>query len=325
MRGQLLLVTFAAAVGGMAGAPAAWVKLAPPPETARPAPTSRASSVQIEMRNVRLHLDEGIVADITRLRGEMRSVSGGPPNFDDTSSYILYVQSAEMWMDSASLTELMNRHVFAYKGAPLSNISMRTTADGRLEQKALLHKGVRVPVTMTASVAATPEGKLRLHVESEKALGVGATGLLHLFGLKVQSLVHLDPARGVAISGDDIDLDLTKVLPPPHIVGRLTRVDVDGDRLHQVIGAAESGTLAPKDTNARNYIYFSGATLRFGKLTMTDTDLQLIDADPADPFDFFPARYQSQLVAGYSKNTPNGGLRTYMPDYAKVAARRPAR
>jgi hypothetical protein len=51
---------------------------------------------------------------------------------------------------------------------------------------------------------------------------------------------------------------------------------------------------------------------------MSDTDLQLIDTDPKDPFDFFMARYNTQLVAGYSKNTPQGGLKTYMPDYAKV-------
>jgi hypothetical protein len=62
-------------------------------------------------------------------------------------------------------------------------------------------------------------------------------------------------------------------------------------------------------------VYFSGASIRFGKLTMTGSDLQLIDADERDPFDFFPARYNRQLVAGYSKNTPNGGLETYMPDF----------
>ena len=55
---------------------------------------------------------------------------------------------------------------------------------------------------------------------------------------------------------------------------------------------------------------------------MNDTDLQLIDQDPASPFDFFPAKYQAQLIAGYSKNTPGGGLRTYMPDYGKVTPQR---
>ena len=51
---------------------------------------------------------------------------------------------------------------------------------------------------------------------------------------------------------------------------------------------------------------------------MHDADLQLIDSDPKDPFDFFPARYSAQLVAGYSKNTPQKGLKTYMPDYGDL-------
>jgi hypothetical protein len=51
---------------------------------------------------------------------------------------------------------------------------------------------------------------------------------------------------------------------------------------------------------------------------MSDADLQLIDADPRDPFDFFPAHYDVQLVAGYSKNTPAKGLKTYMPDYGDI-------
>jgi hypothetical protein len=68
-----------------------------------------------------------------------------------------------------------------------------------------------------------------------------------------------------------------------------------------------------------NYIYFRGGTLRFGRLTMTDTDLQLVDGDSSDPFDFFPERYQRQLIAGYSKNAPPGGLITFMPDQNQSA------
>ena len=39
---------------------------------------------------------------------------------------------------------------------------------------------------------------------------------------------------------------------------------------------------------------------------MSDSDMELIDADPSDPFDFFPARYIEQLSAGYSMNTTSG-------------------
>ena len=55
---------------------------------------------------------------------------------------------------------------------------------------------------------------------------------------------------------------------------------------------------------------------------MRDTDLELIDQDQADPFDFSVARYNDMLVAGYSKNTPRRGLKTYMPDYDDLRAGR---
>ena len=48
-------------------------------------------------------------------------------------------------------------------------------------------------------------------------------------------------------------------------------------------------------------------------------DLQLIDDNRRDPFDFSQERYNDQLVAGYSKNTAALGLKFDMPDYHRVA------
>ena len=55
---------------------------------------------------------------------------------------------------------------------------------------------------------------------------------------------------------------------------------------------------------------------------MAGTDLELIDQDPADPFDFSIAQYNDMLVAGYSRNTPARGLKTYLPDYDDLKAGR---
>ena len=65
-------------------------------------------------------------------------------------------------------------------------------------------------------------------------------------------------------------------------------------------------------------MYYRGGVLRFGKLTMHDTDLLIMDAEPQDPFDFFLDQYNAQLVAGYSKNTPDHGLVVTMQDYRKT-------
>ena len=98
--------------------------------------------------------------------------------------------------------------------------------------------------------------------------------------------------------------------------GKLTGVEVLDDRLALRFGEAEAS--AAGDDDRRGYIAFRGGTLRFGKLTMTDTDLQLIDDDPEDPFEFFLERYADQLVAGYSKTTKDKGLRTYLPDFGDL-------
>jgi hypothetical protein len=271
------------------------------------------------MKNVRLHLDDGIALDVRTLRGEMVSRTDRPPTFDDQRSYVMRLSHAELSIDMASLASLMNDHIFAYEGAPLSGVSVRTTPDGRLEQKGKLHKGVEVPVTMVASVGATPDGKLQLHVESVKAAGVPAKGLMDVFGLKLENLVDLKARRGFAIDGNDIVIAPAQVLPPPEIQGRVTRVEVRDNRLFQVIEDGRTAApLTPPDPRAPNYLYFSGSDIQFGKLTMHDADLQLIDADPKDPFDFYPARYARQLVAGYSKSTPAGGLETFMPDYGDI-------
>ena len=267
------------------------------------------------MRHVRLHAAAGIVLTIDSLRGEMISRDpASPPVFDDQRSYVLKVNNANISVDMPSLSHLMNDFVFAYEGSPLKDLSVEID-DGRLKQKGKMHKGVWLPFSMKAGVAPTADGRLRLHAESVSAVGLPATKLLDLFGLQLDELIKIKDRRGVEIKDDDVIVAPGRVLPPPEIQGRLTKAEIVGDTLHLVYGAdAIPARLTPPAPEARNYIYFAHSSIRFGKLTMRDADLQLIDADDRDWFDFSPQEYEQQLVAGYSKNTPAKGLKTYMPD-----------
>ena len=83
--------------------------------------------------------------------------------------------------------------------------------------------------------------------------------------------------------------------------------------------------ITPPDRRFPNYMYYRGGTLRFGKLTMDNTDLMLVAEDPRDPFDFSPAQYNDQLMAGYSRNTASHGLITHMPDLDDLTRRRAGR
>jgi hypothetical protein len=99
----------------------------------------------------------------------------------------------------------------------------------------------------------------------------------------------------------------------------VTAVRIQDNDIVQVFGASKAANFAPKQ--AGNFIAFRKGDMRFGKLTMHDSDLILIDMDPRDPFDFFLDHYQQQLVAGYTKITPEFGLRAHARDYDKLHSR----
>jgi hypothetical protein len=291
------------------------------PAPVTPAPESPAppgSPVQIEMKNVHLHAADGVVMEIASLRGEMLTTAAGqPPVFDDTGSYVLDVRTADIAMPMSSLETLMNSRIFGGDDAELSDVSLEID-EGQLKMKGTLHKGVPVKFSSKATVSAASGGRLRVHTESFKAFGIPIGGLLDLFKLDLEDLASLEGARGVVASDDDILLTPGQALPPPVIRGHLARAWLANGRLHLRYSPADGPPppqLSPPKPAASGYVYFSGASIRFGRLTMTGSHLQLIDADPRDPFDFFPERYERQLIAGYSKNRPDGGLETYMPDY----------
>jgi hypothetical protein len=189
-----------------------------------------------------------------------------------------------------------------------------TTEDRTLKISGELRKGIALPFSMTAEPSVAG-GRLRLRPTKIKTLGIPTKRLMALFGLELDNLITLREDRGARIDGDDLLLNPGALLPPPAIEGRLQSVNVEGGRIVQRYGPGRLAALKPPDPSAANYMYYSGGILKFGKLTMTDTDMQLIDADPKDPFAFFQDRYNEQLVAGYSKNTPALGLKVYMPDY----------
>ena len=168
---------------------------------------------------------------------------------------------------------------------------------------------------------------MRLHATKLKAVGVPVKGLLDLLGLDVDDLMKMPPGSGIRADGDDLLLDTAALLPPPRTEGRLQtrrRSPATAWRLHDDRAAAPPRAARPRCRcrRRRNYLYFFGGSIRFGKLTMSDADMQLIDADPSTPFDFFPAHYEDQLVAGYSRNTRRKGLQVFMPDYSRVTRER---
>jgi hypothetical protein len=256
------------------------------------------------------------VIEVKWLSGRLRSTSAHPPVFDDQNSFTIEVDDGEIAIDASSLTALVNR-AFDYKGAALSDLRLSFEA-GHLVQRGTLKKGISVPFSIVASVSATADGLLNVHPVKVKTAGIPSSKLMSIFGVELDDLLKSRPDRGIVYRDNDLFLDAARMVPAPTMKGRLTGASIRRDRLVQVFG--KGATAAARQSG--NYIWFRGASIRFGRLTMSDTDLKLIDMDPRDPFDFYSDRYNEQLVAGYSKNTPDHALRTYMPDFSDLPRRR---
>jgi hypothetical protein len=295
------------------------VQAEPPPAKPAESHEPAAPETHVQMVNVNVRLDASLILQVRHLTGKfLPTKKGQPPTFDDPLSYVIAIDSAEVAMSPASMTHMMNAYVFGEPDAPLKNLEI-SVEDGRIKQKRTLKK---LPFEMVGDMSATPEGKIRIHPLKMRAAHLPVKGLMKLFGLDTAKVINTRKTRGMTIDENDIILDPIQVLPPPKIRGQITSVRIEGANIVETFGTSKTGLV--KTATKSNYMAYRGGVLRFGKLTMTDADMRLIDADPSDPFDFFPEHYLDQLVAGYSKTTASGGLLIYMPDYYKISRPRPA-
>jgi hypothetical protein len=291
-------------------APGRSSRATPPPEQGR-----TRLAVQVDMRNVLYHCTDRIVVHIRQLHGKVPPTQRARvPVFDDVQSFTLALEFAEIAIGMEALSHLLNHDVFAALDAPLKEVAV-TSAGPSLKVHGKWHAKGDLPFDTEGMAAATPEGYIRIHTHKISLARLPVKSLLDLLGLTSAQVLKMDHVRGVRLEGHDLLLDPTLLLPPPRMTGRVTDVQVHGDHLLLVFGTkALAGVRSP---HSGNYMAYRGGQLRFGKITMSDTDLMLLDLDPQDPFDFSLAHYKDR-VAGYTKTTPDFGLRVFMRDFNKV-------
>jgi hypothetical protein len=281
-----------------------------------PAKDNQEGAVQTQMRNVTFRFSDTVAVEIKSLSGVLVPLGKNEfPNFDDKDSFNLRVITAEIAMDSSDLANVLNSYVFARPHSPLTGLSI-SVEKGHLKVKGKLHDKGDIPFETEGILTPTADGKIRLRSEKIKAMHLPVKSLMDLFGIDLGSLIKEGKVPGVEAQEDDLILDLEQILPPPHMEGKVVSVRMEGEKIIQTFGG--SGAKPVKSIRAGNYMAFKNDRIRLGKLVMNDTDLILIDMDPNDPLDFFLDHYKEQLSAGYSKLTPDSGLRVFIKDYNKL-------
>ena len=287
----------------------------PPAKAVAPA---SARAVKAEMRNVLFHLTDSAAAKLEAVSGELWPVGKNElVIFDDKTSFEMHVANGTVSIRLDALAEVMNNYVFAKSDAPLKNISIEIK-NNQLIIKGKLHSKGDVPFETAGTLSAEPDGRIRVKTEKVKALHVPVKGVMGLFGIELAKVINTSKIAGMDTDKNDLLMDLGELLPPPHIRGKVRSVTLGDNTLVTMFGEVGKGAGVGAARQAGNYMRFEGNRVQFGKLTMENTDLTLVDLDPSDPLDWDQDHYKEQLVEGYSKILENFGLQTYVKDYAKL-------
>jgi hypothetical protein len=244
------------------------------------------------------------------LRGQMlRTHPNVNPSLDDPESFVFLIQKGVIHANLGDIANYFNSAAPA--GFPLTNVTITGEGD-QLKTTGTLHKGIPLPVEIASTVSSTPDGRIHLHITKINALKIPVKALLGGLHIDIKDIMGTSPMPGVEISGNDIFLDTTKLTPPPHIRGQPTSVTLAKPDLVLVYG--NSNTDESKLAQWHNFLRLNGGTVDFGKLTMRNADLTLIDASDDPWFDLDLVNYQAQLINGFSRITPQQGFEIFMPD-----------
>lgn len=315
------IVLGSAAVLLIAGAGVAWyarVKPSQPPAATNSNQTGQVSDPTNELTPTRIYAHNLLLRKgpdfriyVRWLSGEMRRTKKHVnPSFDEPESFVLEVQRGIIHANIGDISHYLNSGAVA--GSPLTNISL--AGDGnQISVHGTIHKlHIPLPIGLDGTLSPAPDGRIHLHVDRLSVLKLPVKGLLGDFHVSIADVVGKTSVAGIEASENDLYFDTKKLLPAPHIHGTLNQIHVKNPDIEVIYGDAQND--AARTEQWHNFMALKGGTLDFGKLTMHNVDLIMIDASKDAWFDLDLVNYQAQLVNGYTRMTPQAGLEIFMPD-----------
>ncbi|AFL89435.1 protein of unknown function (DUF811) [Terriglobus roseus DSM 18391] len=281
-------------------------------------PKSPIEPTMVYAHNLLLRKGDHFRVYVRWIRGRMlRTSEARNPSFDDSNSFVLEIDKGVINVKLADIADFLNGE--ASSKAPLKNIKI-SNEGGQIRLQGTVRKVVSLPVRLDGTLTPLPDGRLQYHLTKLNVLKVPMKGLFGLFRVDLADLVSKSQTPGVQIVDNDIFFDTQRLLPPPHIHGHITSVTASDSDLTVIYGNAghDERNLA----QWHNFLRLSGGNLDFGKLTMHQVDLTMIDASKDTWFDLDLVNYQAQLVYGTTRMTEKAGLEIYMPDLDKLPPRK---
>jgi hypothetical protein len=249
------------------------------------------------------------------LRGEMEPTrKDRAPSLDDEESFTFHIDRGLIHANIGDIEKYLNSSVASQ--SPLKN--MKLAGEGpQLKLSGTLHKLlIPLAVEVVGTLSPAANGRIHLTVTKINVLKIPVKALMGGLKVEVKDIMGTEPVQGIEVADNDIYLDTATLLPPPHIRGQMSSIT-----LHAPDVVVTYGSTTPADeaelAQWHNFLRLRGGSVAFGKLTMHQADLTLIDASDEGWFDLDLANYQTQVVKGFSRMTPEKGLEIFMPNVGK--------
>jgi hypothetical protein len=287
--------------------------------TSAPGDTTRAATtgVFIRMHNVRFTWSRRVFINTGNMAVRAVPLQGSTIDFDDPESFRLTLQQSVVLISPDVLEGMFNESLFNYHGSKLHDLKVRLEQEDNqnvLHVKGKVNMGLWLPFSLNANVLVdTTTNTLVIDVSHLKILGfLSATKLIKWKPLRLENLITLPPNKSLMIEGNRMRVKPFGLFPPPRVDGTMESIAVGEKEIRLVFSG---GPIPAPEASGDNYVYLKGGTSQFGQFRMLDTDILILDQEPADPFAFSLVHYAEMIPKSKIELHDTKSVRVTMPDY----------
>lgn len=267
-------------------------------------------------RNLLYRLDRNVAMYLTEMNADILPKDPNMPFIPANKlDFKLLIHRAVVDKGASDLEALMNTYVFNDAESPIKDLKISFRGD-RLVMAGKMKKGVWVSFEMEGNVEPTQDGKIRLIPRVIKSMGLRVDGLMSLIGLEMAKLLKMREEKGLILQGNDIVMDMSRLIPPPQLVGRVVAVGIQNNALRVEMDDGKARPW-PEDLpypQARSTLLMWGGDVLINSVLNINAKMQVLDASPSTPMVFALDRYREQLEAGVVTPTRAGHLIAFVPD-----------
>ena len=148
------------------------------------------------------------------------------------------IRSGDAFLTSEALTRIVNDKIGS---AAIQDLKVETEDGDRAKISGKMHKaGIPLPINIEGPVTLTPQGLLRVEIQSEKSGDIPIKGLAKMLGMSPEKAMKTKPGAPVRVEKDAILIDASALLGTAQ--GKVTHASVSSKGLLLHFGSDKKQT-----------------------------------------------------------------------------------